>query len=53
MADAHSKNYGKVKDYYERGLWDLSRVYRVVGKWITADEYKEITGKDYTAENDA
>lgn len=53
MADTHSKNYEKVKNYYERGLWDLSRVYRVVGKWITAEEYKEITGKDYVAESEA
>lgn len=43
----HSKNFKKVKTYYEEGLWDKSRVYRVVGKWITADEYKEITGEDY------
>ncbi len=53
MADTHSKNYNKVKDYYERGLWDISRVYRVVGKWITTAEYKEITGKDYVAESEA
>lgn len=43
----HSKNFKKVKNYYEEGLWNKSRVYRVVGKWITADEYKEITGEDY------
>lgn len=43
----HSKNFEKVKDYYERGLWSKPRVHAVVGKWITADEYKEITGEDY------
>lgn len=43
----HSKNYLKVKDYYEEGLWSKSRVHAVVGKWITESEYKEITGEDY------
>lgn len=45
-----SKNYNKVKEYYDHGLWSRKRVYNAVGKWITADEYKEITGEDYTAE---
>ena len=45
----HSKNYAKVKDYYERGLWDKARVRAVVGKWITPAEYKEITGEAYVA----
>ena len=43
----HSKNYFKVKDYYEEGLWSKFRVHAVVGKWITESEYKEITGEDY------
>lgn len=42
-----SKNFNKVKEYYDRGLWSKTRVYNAVGKWITADEYKEITGEDY------
>lgn len=42
-----STHYEKVKYYYEQGLWSKSRVYAVVGKWITADEYKEITGEEY------
>lgn len=42
-----SKNFEKVKDYYERGLWDKQRVRAVVGKWITQEEYKKITGEDY------
>ena len=45
----HSKNYEKVKDYYERGLWSIDRVYKAVGKWITEAEYKEITGFTYPA----
>ena len=43
----HSKNFDKVKDYYDRGLWDKNRVYNVVGKWITEAEYEEITGEPY------
>ena len=45
-----SKNYHKVKDYYERGLWSSERVYNAVGKWITAEEYEEITGQTYESE---
>ena len=44
-----SKNYNKVKEYYDRGLWSKTRVQNAVGKWITADEYKEITGEEYTS----
>ena len=43
----HSRNYEKVKTYYERGMWAKERVYSAVGKWITAEEYQEITGEDY------
>lgn len=43
----HSENYNKVHDYYVRGLWSKERVYAVVGKWITPDEYKEILGEEY------
>lgn len=46
-----SKNYDKVKGYYDAGLWDLTRVKNAVVKgWITAEEYAEITGETYTAE---
>lgn len=44
----HSTNYWKVKRYYERGFWSKKRVYNVVGRWITEEEYKEITGEEYT-----
>ena len=43
----HSKNFEKVKKYYDEGVWDIHRVYNAVGRWITAEEYKEITGEDY------
>ena len=39
--------YEKVKGYYEKGLWSIERVANAVVKgWITADEFKEITGQD-------
>ena len=45
----HSKNFEKVKDYYDSGLWSKARVHAVVGKkiGITAKEYQEITGEKY------
>ena len=42
-----SDKYELVKGYYDRGLWSKERVHTAVGKWITAAEYKEITGEDY------
>lgn len=45
----HSKNYEKVKSYYNngKGPWSLKQVYNAVGKWITKEEYEEITGETY------
>lgn len=46
-----SKKFKTVKNFYDRGLWSQERVRNVVIKnWIIADEYKEITGEDYTIE---
>ena len=43
----HSKNYGKVKRYYNLGMWNEVRVRNAVKKnWITEEEFKEITDKD-------
>lgn len=42
-----SKNYEKVKNYYDNGVWNQARVYNAVGKWITEAEYEEITGEKY------
>lgn len=43
-----SNKFEKVKSYYERGPWDISRVRNAVVKgWITAEEYFMITGKVY------
>lgn len=42
-----SKNFNKVKFYYIRGLWSITKVHNVVGTWITEEEYKLIMGQDY------
>ena len=39
--------FEKVKFYYERGLWDIQKVWNVVGKVITEEEYRQITGFEY------
>ena len=40
--------YAKVKDYYDSGLWDITRVRNAVVKgWITPEEFELITGKPY------
>ena len=43
----HSKKYDKVKYYYDNGLWTLDQVRNAIGKWITEEEYEEITGLEY------
>lgn len=43
----HSKNYQKVKRYYDMKMWDETRVRNSVKMgWITEEEFREITGKD-------
>ncbi|MCH4392919.1 XkdX family protein [Staphylococcus haemolyticus] len=40
--------YRIVERYYKMGLFSLEKVKQsVTVKWITVDEYKEITGQDY------
>ena len=47
---AQSAKYEMVKEFYDTGVWSESRVKNAVVKGrITAEEYKEITGKDYKA----
>ena len=36
--------FEKIKYYYDNGLWDINRVWNVVGRAITEEEYFEITG---------
>lgn len=47
----HSKNFDLIKGYYDKGLWNIDRVWNVVGKTtgITEAEYQEITGFVYPA----
>lgn len=46
-----SKKYELVKEYYDNGLWNLTRVRNAVVKgWITAEEYEIITGQTYGGE---
>ena len=46
----HSKKFSKVKYYYDnKKYWSKTAVRNAVGRWITEDEYKEITGEDYVA----
>lgn len=43
-----SKYFEKVKRYNNAGLWSAGRVRDAVNKnWITAEEFKLITGTDY------
>ena len=43
-----SKMYEKVKKYYDKGLWKIQAVRNAVVKgWISAEEFKEITGVPY------
>lgn len=44
-----SKNFEKVKEYYRKGFWDIGRVQKAVGKWITGEEYEVITGEAYVS----
>lgn len=44
----YSKNYDKVKLWYNMKLWDEIRVRNaVVMNWITEEEFAEITGTEY------
>lgn len=43
-----SENYDKVAGYYKSGLWNLDRVKKAVGRWITSDEFTKITGKPFS-----
>ena len=43
-----SKRQGKIKSYYDSGLWSEVRVRNMVVKGIiTEEEYKAIIGKEY------
>lgn len=46
----HSQKFEKVKSYYDKGLWNKTMVHNAVNRWITADEYEEITGEAFSDE---
>lgn len=41
----HSSKFGRVKDYYDNGLWTAQMVRNAVNRWITAAEAGEILGE--------
>jgi hypothetical protein len=43
-----SKNFEKVKRYYDLELWDIEKVRAAVDKWITEEEFELITGEKYS-----
>lgn len=48
---AQSKHYTKVATYFATGVWTQKMVANAVKKkWITPDEYEEITGETYQGE---
>ena len=43
-----SEKFEIVKKYFDMGLWTETKLRNAVVKnWITPDEFKEISGKDY------
>lgn len=46
-----SKKYKTVKKFYDACLWSIEMVRNAVVKnWITEEEFAEITGEEYEAE---
>lgn len=44
----HSKQFAKIKKYYDDGFWNVARVRNAVIKGvITETEFAEITGENY------
>jgi uncharacterized XkdX family phage protein len=45
-----SADFAKLKRYFVDGLWTKKQIGDAVSKgWITAEEYREITGEDYVS----
>ena len=42
-----SEKFEQVASYYINKLWTKKQVRNAVGRWITEDEYKVITGEEY------
>lgn len=47
-----SKKFNTVKEYYGNGLWSIAMVRNAVNKWITEEEFTEITGEAYETETE-
>lgn len=44
----HSKMFSMIRDFYDKNLWDASRVRDAVDKGkITREEFTEITGDQF------
>ena len=44
----HSKNFEKIKNWYEKDLWSIKQVHQAAEKGvITAEEFTEITGEQF------
>ena len=44
-----SKKFEEIKKYFDLGFWTVQKVKNAVRKsWITAEEFKIITGEDYS-----
>jgi hypothetical protein len=39
--------FDRIKYYYSEGLWSIDRVWNVVGKALSEEEYEQITGFVY------
>ncbi len=49
----HSEKFDMIKMFYNRKMWDVKKVRDAVVKvWITADEFEEITGVEYSTVGD-
>lgn len=40
----YSEKFEKVRNYYRSHLWGIEQVRNAVGRWITEEEFEEITG---------
>lgn len=36
-----------VREFYIEKLWSIGMVWNAVSRWITADEFLDITGKEF------
>ena len=48
----HSKKFERVKYWYEWGFWSKEMVKNAVSRWITEEEYEEITGEKLKVDGD-